>query len=157
MRSASLPTKPKDRPVPFNEHSERLILGELLLNNESWERAKVLTDADFFLPGHKRIFACIKSRLERGRRIDLTLLADALKRQGELDSIGGWGYLCHLTEQTCKNVPLSEHLSLLREKTRLRALIGMAHAALTEAYSESDALETANRLSEGLAGLPESV
>ena len=85
------------RPLPANQSSERVVLAELLLNNKAWEQGKTLTEDDFSLTSHQRIFACIRSRLSVGRPIDVILLIDAMRRQKELDAMGA-AYISDLTD-----------------------------------------------------------
>jgi replicative DNA helicase len=142
--------KANRRALPSNEHSERVILGELLLNNSAWEEAKTLTEDAFSLHSHQRVFACIRSRLSIARPIDLILLTDAMKRQGELDRIGGPAYLCHLTEDNIRNLAVGEHLALLKEKTALRRIIGACHEASERAWEEYPSGEIVAKLKEAL-------
>lgn len=138
------------RPLPSNEHSERVILGELLLNNPAWDVAKTLTEEDFSLHSHQRVFCCIRSRLSIARPIDLILLIDAMKRQGELDRIGGPASLCHLTEDNIRNLAVGEHLELLKEKAALRRIIGACYEATVLAYDEHPYVEIVAKLKETL-------
>ena len=140
--------------MPSNQHSEKVVLGELLLNNACWERVKVLTVDDFSLTSHQRIFACIAAHLTRKRAIDPILLVDAMKRQKEdVDA----SYISDLTTDTCRGTTLGEHLRLLREKTRLRMLMEMAHNASQMAQDEAESGGTAKSLSEALQRLPRSI
>ena len=141
-----------ERPLPANQHSERVVLGELLLNNAAWSQAKALTEDDFSLSSHRRIFACIRSRLSRGRPIDTILLIDAMRKAKELDSMGV-AYICDLTTDTTEYI--GEHVILLREKARLRWLLETAHNLSEWAYSEEDSGAMMVMLTGCLSEIPE--
>jgi replicative DNA helicase len=142
----------KDRRLPANIDSERVVLGELMLNNAAWEKAQVLTDDDFSLASNQRIFACIRSRLAIKRPIDLILLIDAMKRQNELDVIGGPAYLCSLTEDNMRNLAIMEHIELLKEKAALRHILTVCHDATLLAYKEESSEEIINKIKDELGG-----
>jgi replicative DNA helicase len=134
------------KPLPAHEDSERAVLGWLLLENSAWEEASCLTETDFCLHSHQRIFAYIRSRLSIKRPIDTILLTDALRRSGELDSIGGPGYVCHLTELLPRHMYLDAHVVLLKEKANLRRIIGACHDASVRAYAQEDSSAIMERL-----------
>ena len=122
--------------LPFGERSEIAVLGTLSCQNEAWELAKGLTEDDFLIDSHKRIFACIRSRLSIGRPIDLILMMDAMKRQKELDAIGGAAYLAFLAEGIPRNFDITSHVVLLKEKAELRRILRVCNDAMVQAYCE---------------------
>ena len=132
----------------MNEHSERVVLGNLLFDNAHWEQAKVLEVEDFWLHRHQRIFACIKSRLSIGRPIDHILLIDAMRRQKELNVMDA-AYISDLANDTLNRVLLfsmEQHAILLKEKAALRRIIGACHDASVRAYAEEDSAQIAESL-----------
>ena len=51
--------------------------------------ALIVRAEDFYEPRHQTLFAHMLALHEQGRRVDPTLLIDALKSAGEFESIGG--------------------------------------------------------------------
>ena len=134
------------RPLPANQASERVVLAELLLNNKAWEQGKTLTEDDFSLTSHQRIFACIRSRLSIGRPIDVILLIDAMRRQKELDAMGA-AYISDLTDGLNRAFAgMESHVALLQEKAALRRIIGACHDASVRAYAEDSSAQIAESL-----------
>ena len=134
------------RPLPANQSSEKVVLAELLLNNKAWERGKALTEDDFSLTSHQRIFACIRSRLSIGRPIDVILLIDAMRRQKELDAMGA-AYISDLTGGLNRAFAgMESHVALLQEKAALRRIIGACHDASVRAYAEEDSAQITETL-----------
>jgi replicative DNA helicase len=127
---------PETPAVPYSDRSERAVLGTLLRQNESWKDAECLTETDFYITSHQRIFACIRSRLAIGRPIDYLLAMNALERQKELDSIGGLEYLCEIGEMIPRNFNIASHVQELKEKAALRALLIVFDDAMKEIYAE---------------------
>ena len=132
--------------LPMNEHSERVVLGNLLFDNAHWEQAKELTADDFSLHSHQRIFACIRSRLSIGQPIDVILLIDAMRRQKELDAMGA-AYISDLTDGLSRAFAgMESHVALLQEKAALRRIIGACHDASVRAYAEDSSAQIAESL-----------
>lgn len=124
-----LPT-PELTSAPFSEDSERLILGALLSGWTNWEEAKTMTEEEFFLASHKRIFSYLRSRLQRGAPVDLLLAIQAFTRTKELDAIGGPAYLASLNEGIPHNCSIGAHVRLLKDYAALRKIHAAAYAAL---------------------------
>jgi replicative DNA helicase len=142
--------------VPYSDRSERAVLGTLLRQNESWKDAECLTEADFYITSHQRIFACVRSRLAIGRPIDFILAWNALERQKELDSIGGLEYLCEIGEMIPRNFNIASHVQELKEKAALRALLVIFDEAMKQVYAEVPADEVVATVQERIAGLTRS-
>ena len=139
--------KPQPAPrLPMNEHSERVVLGNLLFDNAHWEQAKMLEVEDFSLHTHQRIFACIRSRLSIGRPIDHILLIDAMRRAKECTDRDA-AYISDLGNDLLNRVfSMESHVELLREKAALRRIIGACHDASVRAYAEEDSAQIAESL-----------
>jgi replicative DNA helicase len=135
-------TKHATPSLPHNAHSERVILGALVMYEaHQWEDAKALREYDFYLDTHKRIFAAIWGELIANRPVDIVLLCDLLERKKELDMVGGPGYIASLTEGIPRNLDLMGHIKMVREKARLRRLLEIFHAATTQAYDQVPSAE----------------
>src|SRR3954463_10088947 len=76
---------------PQNLQAEKSVLGAILLQPDSLYRAieAGLEAADFFHPGHQKIFESIQSLSMRGDPIDLITLTSVLKDKKYYDAIGG--------------------------------------------------------------------
>ena len=147
--------KPQPAPrLPMNEHSERVVLGNLLFDNAHWEQAKMLEVEDFSLHTHQRIFACIRSRLSIGRPIDHLLLIDAMRRAKECTDRDA-AYISDLGNDLLNRVfSMESHVELLREKAALRRIIGACHDASVRAYAEEPSAEITEALISQLRRTP---
>ena len=147
----------KNTAVPHSNNSERCILATLLQQNQAWEKAKVLTEDDFYLDSHQRIFACIRSRLSIGRPIDLVLAMDAMKRQKELDKVGGLHYLASLDDLLPRNFDIGAHVAVLQEKAQLRRLMAIFYNALLDTENEAPAAQVMASVKEKLSEIESSI
>ena len=63
------------RKLPHNLEAEKCVLGAVLINNDKFNYAAELIDADdFFRQAHQRIFDKMVNLSERGQVIDLVTL-----------------------------------------------------------------------------------
>jgi replicative DNA helicase len=104
-------------------HPERTILGAILLENSAfYEAVQELRTGEFYLDAHRRIFATIERLINRGSAADITTVPEELRATGELDAIGGLGYILALTEGIPRNFSISSYARLVREKASLREM-----------------------------------
>src|SRR5208282_3484618 len=82
---------------------ERAFLGAVITEPTAWGRAKAiqpLSASDFMLTAHQTIFARMEHLADRGEPLDVPTLTAAMDSHGELENIGGAGYLAVLLEGT---------------------------------------------------------
>lgn len=128
-----------DALAPQAVHAEMAILGTILLYNEAHpEAAGVIGADDFSLDSHRRIFLRMTELFEAGSAVDLVTLGNELKRQKELESIGGMAYLCSLTEGLPRRPSVKDYLGIVKEKSELRRLIGICQGAINAALDDSE-------------------
>ena len=79
--------------------AEKTILGCLLLDLGCLYRVLPLVKAqDFCLDAHRRIYHAIAELAEAGKPVDDMTVTDALIAKGQLEVIGGVGYLVALSD-----------------------------------------------------------
>ena len=78
-----------DRTLPHDLDAEKSVLGAVLINNQAFNQAAEVIDAqDFYRDAHRRIFEKMVGLTDRGSPVDLITLKDELTRSGEIDDIG---------------------------------------------------------------------
>jgi replicative DNA helicase len=130
-----------DRTLPHNLEAERCVLGAILINNEAFNQAAEVIDAeDFFRDAHRRIFDKIVALTDRSEPVDLVTLKDELTRAGELDEVGGPAYISSLTDGVPRSTNVEFYARIVKERSTLRRLIRSATDVLARAYdAEEDA------------------
>src|SRR5258708_31550139 len=79
-----------ERPLPSSPDSERAILGSIVLDNSLIAQAVEMLDPDdFYVPSNRRIFKAMTFLFEHNSEITPILIAEHLKRDNSLDSVGG--------------------------------------------------------------------
>ncbi len=81
----------------YDEEAERLVLGSLLQNVESFEEISgVLQPGDFYFKSHQLIYESISEEVDKGSQPDLLLIAANLKSKNSLERVGSRGYLVEI-------------------------------------------------------------
>ena len=143
---ATIPDIQFERGLPASLDAERSILGAILLDNHLYnEAAERITQADFALEAHRRIFLRMAELIDAGRAVDIITLRDILSQHKEVESIGGVAYLASLTENLPRRLSIEEYVRIVKNKSLLRQLIVVCSEAITEAADQSeDALDVLN-------------
>jgi replicative DNA helicase len=112
------------RVPPHSQEAERSFLGGLLIDNSAVNRIMDVTlDADdFYREGHQRIYRTIIELLAKGEPADLVTVTNALRSQGNLEKVGGAGYLSTLVEEEFSATNVPHYAKLIKEKAVLRRL-----------------------------------
>lgn len=114
--------------APADIQAEKAVLGTLLMDNEAYfDAIGDLSTEDFYLDSNKRIFgaiAAIMDGMEEGiLHADIVTLPEVLRKRKELKSVGGVAYIADLTTGIPRNLNITEHVRIIREKAKLRKLM----------------------------------
>jgi replicative DNA helicase len=118
----------KDLKVPPHSiEAEQAVLGGLLIDNSAWDKvADHLREKDFYRQEHRTIFRLMTNFANHGKPFDVITLTDALKNVNELTNIGGDIYLFELARNTPTAANVGAYADIVRERSILRQLIGVA-------------------------------
>lgn len=123
---------------PQNIEAEQMVLGAVLIENDSMNKVvDLLTPDDFYKDAHRRIFTVMIDMFETGEAIDLVTLPDALRSKTGLESVGGASYLAYLVSIVPTAANIKNHARIVREKAVLRKLIHAATDIITQSYDET--------------------
>src|SRR5512142_1744087 len=121
---------------PHSVEAEQAVLGGLMLDNGAWDRiADVVGEPDFYRGDHRRIFEAVRSLAEHNSPFDAVTLAEWLDKRGELDRVGGISYLGALANNTPSAANIKHYAAIVRERSVLRQLIGVANEIADSAFS----------------------
>ncbi len=127
---------------PQSLEAEQAVLGAILIENQAINRAlEILAPADFYREGHRTIFEAMIRLQDRGEAIDLVTLSEELRQSGELERIGGSGYLANLVNQVATSASIRHHARIIREKALLRHLISVATEIVTTGLEGGEKVE----------------
>ena len=134
---------PAGRIPPQALQVEQAVLGSLLIERDAIPKTiEILAPNSFYTSRHNKIYAVVLSLFERGNPVDLITATDELKRQGQLEEIGGTYYLTELTSQVASAANVEYHARIIAEKSLLRSMIETMTRVVGRAYDPSaDAFE----------------
>lgn len=145
---------PGARVPPHSLEAETALLGAMLLTPtataEAVERVSV---SDFYKPAHGHVFEAIARLWAEGTPADPVTVAEALKRVGLLDAIGGAATLIDLQANCPATTSAARYAAIVAEQAQLRRLIAAAAEITDLAYASpadvAGAVEQAVGLIEG--------
>ena len=124
-----------DRVPPQNLDAEKGVIGSLLIDPQlSDEVVLMLRPDDFYADANRKLFTHIVAMHDAGSRIDMTLLVERLRKEGDFEAIGGAAYLAEVAH----SVPVAAHAAyyaeIVRDKATLRELIHASTEILQTAW-----------------------
>ena len=127
-----------DRQLPTSLEAERNTLGSILVLPEVCDDVSLILHPDDFYDGaHRTLYTHIKQMYEDGERIDMTLLVERLKREGDYENIGGAAFLAEITQSVPTAANVVYYANLVRDKAMLRGLIHTGTEIVRDAYEQT--------------------
>jgi replicative DNA helicase len=115
------------RVPPHDLHAEESLLGAMMLEAEAIATAAgVLRADDFYKPAHAHIFDAIHALYAAGQPVDPVTVADELRRNGLLATVGGHPVLVDIMASTPATTNAAGYARIVEEHALLRRLIGVA-------------------------------
>ena len=126
---------------PQNPEAECSVLGALLQDQNAVITAiETLKAQDFYDPRHQVIFEAVCQVNRLSRAVDLVTVDDELRREGQIDAIGGTEYLISLMQSVPTTVNWTHYADIVREKAVLRRLIGASGEIAKMSYQQQELL-----------------
>ncbi len=128
-----------DKIPPQNIEAELSVLGAMLLDQEAVNTAtEVLKPEDFYQDSHKHVFEAILDLGEMGQPVDLVTVAEVLRTKGNLEKVGGIGFIASLTDTVPTATGVEHYAKIVSEKSLLRQLIKASSRIAARGYETSD-------------------
>lgn len=131
-----------DKLPPQNIEAEKSLIGSLLLDKEAINKVvDSLRPEDFYGRAHQLIYEAMVRLYEKREPIDLLSLSNLLKETGQLEAIGGVGYLTSLVNSVPTAAHVVNYSKIVERKKVLRDLIDTAHDIISLGYQEDEDTE----------------
>lgn len=128
--------------LPHNFLSEKIILGNLLINSEALDiTIRTLSIEAFYFKNHQKLYEVIIKLYQQKKLINITTLTNYLQDEGLLQEIGGVTVLIELINQVPNLVNLEEYLALVQDKFLRRTLIKLGYQIINSSYVTNISLE----------------
>ncbi len=134
---------------PQSPEFEEAVLAVALLEMDALETVfEIIQDPEvFYADNHQRIFSAIKKLYDSGSKVDLLTVAERLRKDGDLEAIGGPHALAKMTDAVTSSAHVEEHARIVVEKHLARELIRIGNEAIQNGYNPAvdvfKAMETA--------------
>jgi len=123
---------------PQAKDLEDAVLGGILLVREAMTKVNdILKPECFYVEAHQRIYKAMVSVFYKSRQIDTLTIAEELRKNEELEMIGGSYYLTKLTNTVVSDAHIESHSRIIYEKYIQRELIRIAGNIIGDAYEDS--------------------
>lgn len=124
---------------PYDEQAEASVLGAMLLDKSAITTAvEIIHAEDFYYDSHKAIFEGILRLYNKNEPADMITLSDFLKKNGQLEAVGGYTYLGRLTSGAGAVSNTEAYANIIKEKSTLRALIRAGSEIVEDSYRDDD-------------------
>lgn len=126
---------------------EEVVLGALLLEKDSFLNvSEFLTAEMFYVDKHQKIFKAIQQLFVLGSSVDILTLTSQLRKQGELEMVGGAYYVTELTNRISSGRNIEHHARIIYEKYLQRELIRISTDTIQSSYDDtSDVFDIHNK------------
>ncbi len=122
---------------------EEAVLGALMLEKHAAEKvASYLKKEAFYLDSHQMIYESILQLFMEGNPVDILTVTEQLRKNGNLDTVGGAFYITSLTNRVSSAANIEYHAHIVIQKSIQRQLISVAGIIGEKAFEETaDAFE----------------
>ncbi len=130
--------------------AEQAVLGSMLSSKEAVARVLQWLNVDhFYKDAHGKIFSVMTKLFNKNEPIDTISVIDRLKKNKDLDAVGGAYYITGLIESVPTASNVENYAKIVLEKSLLRKVIQLAHDVSKDAYDDQqdvdDILDKAER------------
>ncbi len=137
QRDANNRPASREKLTPQSLESEQSTLGAMLMERDAVARAvELLTPDDFYRELHKKIYKAVLKLFDKGEPIDIVTVAEELRRNGQLDDVGGSEYLSALIEACPSSANIDAYAKVVGEKSVLRQLVKASDEIAGWAYAD---------------------
>jgi replicative DNA helicase len=124
------------RVPPHDITAEESLLGAMMLEPEAIAAAAGVVRADdFYKPAHAHIFDAVHALYAAGQPVDPVTVADELRRNGLLETVGGHQVLVDVMASTPATTNAAGYARIVEEHALLRRLIAIAGEIAEIGYS----------------------
>ena len=137
---------------------EEAVLGALMIEKDALSSVvDILKPETFYKEAHQRIYQAILTLFGNSDPIDLLTVTQQLRKTGEIEIVGGGGFVSELTFRVNSAANIEYHARIVSEQALKRALIAMSSVILRDAYEDTtDVFELLDRTEQQLFKISES-
>lgn len=128
-----------ERTPPKNLEAEQAVLAAMMLERDAiYEAIQIIKDTDFYKEGHAILFRAIVELAEKGEPVDLITLTEKLRKESNLEKVGGVGYIAEVANSIGTAASILHYAQLIKEKSILRSLIKITTNIAARGYEAGE-------------------
>ena len=125
--------------IPHDSEAEKAVLGAVFLDPEAIiDASDILQPDDFYEHANRIVFQAMLNISDREEVIDPVTLQDELKKNNQVDDIGGIAYVTELSMATPTAAHVTYYAKIVKRKAILRNLISTSQRIIQNAIEGSD-------------------
>jgi replicative DNA helicase len=131
-----------DRLPPHSREAEEGVIGGLLRDPDVLSSVLQVIRADnFYFDAHQKVFQAVVDLYNDNQPIDLVLVHEKLRKNKQLDDVGGPKFLAELWERVPTGANAEYHAKIVRDNAMIRSLIHAGNEVLRDAYDRSQSAD----------------
>ncbi len=137
---------------------EEAVLGALMLERDALSNIiDILHPESFYRDAHRMIFEAIVQLFNNSEPVDIKTVVHQLRKNGNLDVVGGAYYIAELTTRVNSAANIEYHARIISEQSIKRELIRISSEIQRDAYEDTiDVFELLDRTEQSLFDVSES-
>lgn len=123
---------------PQARELEEAVLGALMLEKDAYSLVSdILKPDSFYDTIHQTIYRAIVDLAVRQAPIDMLTVVEQLRKEGELETVGGPVYIAQLTDKVASAAHIEFHARIIAQKYLARELISFSSTVTNKAFDET--------------------
>ena len=129
---------------------EDAVLGALMIDKDAYAViCELLRPESFYDPRHQMIYEAIRDLNMNERPVDVLTVTEQLAKSGNLEDVGGPGYVAELSSKVASSANIEYHAQIIAQKSLARQLISVSSVIQTKAFDETIDVEELMQEAEG--------
>ena len=123
---------------PQAREIEQAVLGALMIDKDAYAVVcEMLYPESFYEPRNQKVFTAIRDLSMKELPVDVWTVTEQLAKQGDLEDVGGPGYVTELSSRVASSANIEYHARIIAQKSLARQLISFASVIETKAFDET--------------------
>ena len=129
---------------------EKAVLGALMIDKDAYAVVcETLRPESFYEPRNQMVYQAIMELSMAERPVDILTVTEQLAKNGNLEEVGGPGYVTELSARVASSANIEYHANIVAQKSLARQLIQFASVIETKAFDETIDVEDLMQEAEG--------
>lgn len=132
-------TEKKAKMLPNNLEAEQSLLGCLFISQDACADVfPTLNVKDFYSNAHQKIYQAMLDNYIKSIAVDYVTVSKVLEVKGELEEVGGLGYITDLTNYVPSAANYKSYVDIIRNDSILRQIIEASQSTINDAFELND-------------------